>query len=354
MKALFMTAGDVPSRCIALNQTIIQKRGRKKMITYRVSEDRSECERLWRQAWPKKCLFDLWPVRHSFATAYDSTPYFIVAENRNRVVGLLALSKIAGTGCYGFYPAETWQQKTWIEQNRIPASTPDILRGLLEAVPKKTHLRYLASSVASMVDFPLMVDEVNYQFYPGRVNHSFQEYLQLLSGKSRKQILKETETLKNLGVSYQYNTFDDIEHLFRTNQKRYGASSYFADPRFVKAFTLLSEWLRERSMLRITTLRLGGKIAAIDFGALWNNTYTLLAGCTDGQFPGVAKLINLHHIETACREKMDSVDFLCGDFSWKRRFRLSERPLYQMNLMPSRQGQHHFNQPHLKSVASGY
>jgi CelD/BcsL family acetyltransferase involved in cellulose biosynthesis len=46
----------------------------------------------------------------------------------------------------------------------------------------------------------------------------------------------------------------------------------------------------------------------------------------------VAKLINFHHLEIACRERFDSVDFLCGDFGWKQRFRLVARPLYEFTL----------------------
>ena len=58
----------------------------------------------------------------------------------------------------------------------------------------------------------------------------------------------------------------------------------------------------------------------------------MLAGGTNHEFPGVAKLINFHHLEIACHQRFDSVDFLCGDFGWKRRFRLVARPLYQITL----------------------
>lgn len=324
------------------------------MIQYRTSVDLSECEHFWRKMWPETCLFDLWPVRTCFASAYKSTPYFIIAEDHGETVGLLALSKVAESDCYGFYPAETWQQKTWLERNRIPASSSEVLLGLLEAVPEKTHLRYMDSSVAVTADFPLMVDELNYHFFPRRVNYSFENYLSLYPGKSRKKILKETEVLQGHGVSYHLNNFDDIENMFEMNQANFGASSYFADPRFVKAFTMLSEWLRDRDMLRVTTLKLGGRIAAIDLGAVWRNNYTVMAGCTNSEFLGVAKLINLHHLETACREKMDSVDFLCGDFNWKRRFRLTEAPLFQMNILPSSRGQHFLNDSTITVAASGY
>ncbi len=67
-------------------------------------------------------------------------------------------------------------------------------------------------------------------------------------------------------------------------------------------------------------------------GAVWNNTYTVLAGGTHRDFRGVAKLINFHHLDWACENRLDSVDFLCGDFGWKRRFHLTARPLYKIRL----------------------
>jgi CelD/BcsL family acetyltransferase involved in cellulose biosynthesis len=74
----------------------------------------------------------------------------------------------------------------------------------------------------------------------------------------------------------------------------------------------------------------GGKVAAVDIGAVWGSTYTVLAGGTQPDFPGIAKLINLHHIEWACNQNFMEVDFLCGDFNWKNRFHLTPRPLYEI------------------------
>jgi len=56
-----------------------------------------------------------------------------------------------------------------------------------------------------------------------------------------------------------------------------------------------------------------------------------VAGGTGGDFPGVAKLINFHHLEWACRQRLREVDFLCGEFNWKNRFHLTPRPLYKMS-----------------------
>lgn len=71
-------------------------------------------------------------------------------------------------------------------------------------------------------------------------------------------------------------------------------------------------------------------MAAVDIGAVWNGIYTVVAGGACSDFPGVAKLINFHHLEWACGQQLREVDFLCGEFNWKNRFHLTPRPLYQM------------------------
>lgn len=81
----------------------------------------------------------------------------------------------------------------------------------------------------------------------------------------------------------------------------------------------------------MTTICIDNEVAAVDIGAVFNNTYTLLAGGTDPRFNGVAWLINLHHMEWACQKKIDTVDFLCGEFNWKERFYLTPIPFYQIN-----------------------
>jgi CelD/BcsL family acetyltransferase involved in cellulose biosynthesis len=106
--------------------------------------------------------------------------------------------------------------------------------------------------------------------------------------------------------------------------------SYFYDRRFFNAFVDLIAFLDQNNLLRLTSVTVGGRLAAVDVGALWKNSYTILAGGTNPDFPGIAKLINFHHIEWACRQRLAAVDFLCGDFNWKSRLRLQPRPLYKI------------------------
>ena len=301
------------------------------MLKIKISEDIEECARIWEKVWPQCCIFDLWKVRACFASCFGNTPYFIVAEEFGEIAGLLALSWIEESKSYGQFPGETWQSKTWLEQNKIPAQSRQAIQAMLESVPGELHLRYLTSDGLPEGIFPLAVDEVGYLFFPARYDYVFDTYMREFSTKSRKKLSREIASLQSSGVSYRYNHGADIEWMFRKNMESYGEFSYFSNPPFLASYEKLVAWLFDNKFLRITTVLLGGEVAAVDIGTVWKRQYTVLAGGTNPEFPGVAKIINLHHLDWACQQRLNVVDFLCGDFGWKNRFHLTQRPLYEIH-----------------------
>lgn len=297
----------------------------------RISDDLEECRRLWMMNTPA-CLFDMWMVREAFALSFRREPYFILAEQGKTVKGLLPLSWIEEGHCFGYFPGETWRGKTWLEQNKMWAAGIETVQALLEAVPDAAHLRYMIFEPWHSEEEALREDEEGYLFCPGRYNYDSRQYWLEFSRKSRKQLARDMAVLSAKGLSFRYDHLPDASVMFRMNLENYRGHSYFNDPRFLSAFECLIGRLHDNGMLRITTVLLGGEIAAVDVGAVFSNTYTVLAGATHGEFPGVAKLINFHHMDWACEKRFDSVDFLCGDFGWKKRFHLTMRPLYEIRL----------------------
>ncbi|NOX40203.1 MAG: GNAT family N-acetyltransferase [Alphaproteobacteria bacterium] len=295
-----------------------------------VCEDLEEGRQLWKDLWPDKDVFDCWQVRHSFQQAFGRSPHFIVAEALGRPVGLLALSWIEEEGYYGCFPGETWQGKTWLEQNRIPAMSRTIRQGLWEAAPENTELRYLHDEMTASLPGVTM-DEVGYIFYPQRFKYDYNAYWGQFSGKSRRQIRRETEKFEAMGCRYHVNEWDDIGWMFEMNLATFKQRSYFHDSRFLNGFDAMLSFLAEQGMLRVTTIRIKGHRAAVDVGAVYRNHYTVLAGATDPEFLGIAKAINLFHLKWGCSRRFEQIDFLCGDFGWKARFHLQPRPLYQVN-----------------------
>jgi hypothetical protein len=302
------------------------------MLKINASEDLEMLQHYWQLYWPQTCLFDLWPVRVCFQEQFNRRPFFLIAEQNGKPQGLLALSWIEEKQYLGHFPGETCQGKTWLEQNRIWAGSPEVFRELVGHIPDTADIRYLMRESLPADGPTPEIDEIGYLFYPGQHNYDYLTYQQQFSGKSRKNLRRELALLEAHGVSFRYNAPADLEYMFAMNQNNFGEASYFSDARFLNAFTSLVGWLKDRGFLRVTTLMLGGKIAAIDIGAVWGRGYTLLAGATHPDFPGVAKLINFHHIEWACRQHFEVVDFLCGDFGWKERFHLVPRPLYKLQL----------------------
>ena len=293
--------------------------------------DLEKAQKLWQRHWPQKCLFDLWPVRACFQSQYNHTPHFVVATENAQFRGMLALSWIDEEQYFGHFPGELWQGKTWLEQNKLLASDHEVLNALLNHVPSDIRVRYLSADAILQADASVSVDEIGYLFYPPQYGYSFQAYMQSFSGKSRKKIRRELDSLKKGGISYRHDRLSDIEILLRLNIENFKEQSYFDEPRFLRSFENLIAWLHQNNLLRVTTVLLGGKVAAVDIGAVWNSSYVVLAGATHSDFPGVAKLINLHHIEWACDRRLSEVDFLCGDFNWKNRFHLTPRPLYKIS-----------------------
>jgi len=306
------------------------------MCTTRVVTDLAECQALWRRVMPVEALTDLWEVRECFQRHFQRPASFVVAEDGDRVRGLLPLSWIEESNCFGCFPGETWEGKTWLEQNRVPADSPAVLASMLARCEAPYHLRYLLppDGVAGggVSGGGAVVDEIGYLFLPPRYGFELEAYFgQELSHKFAKKLKRDIRRIEELGVSYRLDELGDFDHLVRLNVERFGQRSYFADQRFRESFRDLMHLLHRWRCLRVTTVLIGGEPAAVDMGCVYRGVYTLVAGGTHGDYKGVAKLINVHHMQRACRERLRQVDFLCGDFCWKTLFRLTPRPLYLLS-----------------------
>ena len=306
------------------------------MGSVRIVEDLEECSYLWGKHYPLERVFDFWELRSCFSDTYSRETAFVVYEENGEVLGFLPLSRIRETGTYAFFPGETWEGKTWIEQNKIIVKSPRAMSAIIEAVPGAANIRYLAAApylkdMASIVEGGVVPDETGFVFQPAIHDYSYDNYLTSFPGKSRKKILAEVNAIRSKGVDVKINDVDDVNALYKMNLDNFGDKSYFYDPRFLNGFERMIAFLESRDMLRIVTVMVGGRLAAVDVGGIYNNRAVFLAGGTHRDFPGIAKLINLYHMEWACLEKIEEMDFLCGDFGWKERFRLSQRVLYQIN-----------------------
>ena len=171
------------------------------------------------------------------------------------------------------------------------------------------------------------MDDTGYLFIPGQYGYRLENWWNSFSTRRRKQLRRELKVLDRLQCRIGTDCENRFDWLVDHSMERFGQDSYFSDPRFREGFHAMLALLADRGLLRVTTILDGTTIAAVDVGAVYNQRYTLLAGAATTALPGVAKLINLQHLQWACEEQLQEVDFLCGDCSWKSLFHLTARPL---------------------------
>ncbi|MFH1700638.1 MAG: GNAT family N-acetyltransferase, partial [Candidatus Zixiibacteriota bacterium] len=227
----------------------------------------------------------------------------------------------------------TWEGKTWLEQNRVIARNRDTLDTMLASLDKPYNLRYLRND-AGWNDNRESIDEVGYLFLPESYDYDINQYFERFSHKTAKKLNKELARWNNYKLEWRFDAAEDFEILCQMNRDRYGQLSYFHDERFLNGFHSLLSYLNDHGWLRMVTVIVNDEPAAVDMGSLYNGMLTMLAGGTNANFSGIAKLINMHHITYACENRLDSVDFLCGDFNWKTLFHLTPSPLYLMEGEP--------------------
>ena len=293
------------------------------------TSDLAVAEKLWRERMPSETIFDLWEVRIAFHQQFQR-PFRLLysADPADRI--FLPLSWIEEQQAWCCFPGEAWQGMTWLEQNRPMFGGLDrtALRALAGA---DLHLRYLLPPRDNTGNLP--VDETGYLFHPAHHQYRIEGWWDSFSRKRSKMLRSKMELLASRGLEFSHDEDDSFNRMLDMNLERFSSDSYFHDTRFREGFRAMLHALKTRGKLRSTSLYLEGKLAALDIGVIFNNRYTLLAGATNANFPGVAKLINLHHLEYACQERIDEVDFLCGDSgcSWKPLFHLTPRPLYLLD-----------------------
>ena len=300
------------------------------MTKIRTITDIDECQKIWKQLIPKELISDLWEVRYCFHENYNNQPRFVVEETDGVITGFLPLCWNEETNQYNYFPGETWEGKTWLEQNRIIASNRSSLNNMLQSLDGPYHLRYLRNE-GFWAGPDERVDETGYLFVPEQYNFQIENYFNAFSNKNSKRLKKELASWENLNLTWRFNHFEDFEVLAEMNIKRYGENSYFNDSRFLTSFRSLIQYLCQNGWIRTVAILIDGEPAAIDMGSMYNGMLTLLAGGTNENFKGIAKVINMHHMTYACEQKLDSVDFLCGDFNWKTLFHLSPSPLYKLD-----------------------
>ena len=299
------------------------------MIERRVVTDPYSCEKLWKSLIPARSISDLWEFRMCFQRYFKNRYHFHVMEEGGNVYGVLPLSHIDRLDIMTFFPGETWKNKTWLERTPIYAINQDILYRLLSDCCERTYLRYIECDSEYLPE-QMIADEIGYVVYPGLLRYDSENYRARFSNKKYKNIMRDVNRILDMGASFHINRMEDFKLLVEMSIERYGADSYLEDPRFRHSFRDAIRFLNQKGYLRMVSLELEGKTMAVDVGAIYNGVYTIFLGGVFSRVPGLPKVMNMHHIDYSLQNRIHKVDFLCGDFNWKKLWHLDEEPLFKL------------------------
>lgn len=286
------------------------------------------CERLWKTFTTPKCVSDLWEFRLCFHKHFHHKPCFLVMEDHKGIAGMIPLSYNEETDSFCLFPGETWNSRTWLERTPVYTRNDKYIYDLLRACPENSCLRYLEAPNGRIVP-ELSMDETGYVLYPGDLDFDIAQYYSRFSRKKMKAIHKVIQSYCGAGSEIHYNRDQDFDRLVEMSLRQFGHKSFMYDIRFQHSFRDVLHFLKSKDMLHMISCEIDDTLAAVDIGAVFQNTYTVFLGGTNGDFPGIAKLMNMNHIEYAFMEKFDKLDFLCGDFHWKLLWHLDPEYLYK-------------------------
>jgi len=291
-------------------------------------DDLKACEELWNTLIPVYAVSDMWEFRMCFHRHFGHEPCFMVLEDSEGISGMLPLSYMNCEEMIGFFPGEIWKERTWLERTPFHVRDRGMLDDLLYPCPDGTYLRYMEVPPEPYSQL-LELDEIGYVLYPSRLDFKLETYSRRFSNKKFKSIMKVIDSIRRPGSKFHINRLEDFETLVNMSIQNFGADSYLHDHRFRKSFRDVIHFLHNRGWLHMVSLEIMDKTVAVDIGALCNGIYTVYLGGTCPDLPGVAKVMNMYHIEHALRNRVLKVDFLCGDFHWKKLWHLDPEPLYK-------------------------
>lgn len=312
-------------------------------LQIKISHNLSECEKLWKSFSPEISVFDLWEIRNAFYDGYGFAPYFISIYKNHKIAGLLPLwfntNPTFGKTASDF-AKYTWFGSNWPEDNVFFVKNTELIPLLLLAVPKPAELACIRPQPEYdfLKDFPgfTLEEDKKYFLNLSKVK-TLDDFLSNLKKKKRYNLRRDKKRISALNPKIIIENSQNLEEMFKLSIERFrqkypdepSEQSAFEDDRRQEVFRSMVK-NAGRYRVRLITTIIDDKIEAVEFGLVYNKTYTALnAGVDVSHFSGLGIFSNLLIIEDALNLGCTKIDFLESDNNWKDSWHLSSYYQYQ-------------------------
>ena len=289
-----------------------------KSLRLEVVSEIDQAQVLWQEFSSFQTLFDTFEFRLAFFKAYQPRLHFVTLKNDNQVVGLLPLQYENDQEKY------FWFGSWWQEENKFLVKDELYIPLLLAVCPLPVSLNAISFDlpiwIQKVIEFK--ADDPKYILKLDEVR-SLDDYLATLNKKMRYNLRRDVRIIEAQKPEITIDNFSDFDGLVELSKQRFlqkGEDTDWKDERRVEAFRKVIELGRKffSYQIRMITVKIGSRLAAVDLVAIFNNCYyPLKCGYNVRDFPGIGNYVNLLEIKDVLDLGLNKMDFLEIDYGWK-------------------------------------
>jgi len=286
-----------------------------------VTTDLEECRRLWQEFSPQQGLFDTWEFRLAFYQGYHHQPYFLVFKTATENLALLPLWYEADKQKY------FWFGSWWQEENKFFVKDDLLIPLLLAVCPRPVLLNAISDDVPAWVRrvIKFTADDPKYILDLVGLTDA-DDFLATFNKKRRYNFRRDRRIIISQRPQVIFDRLTDFKQLISLSKARFqqkGEETDWEDPRRVKTFAAVIRLGRQAQGfdIRMITVKIGAKVAAVDLIALCHGCYyPMKCGYNVKEFPGIGNYMNLLEINDAISLGAKKMDFLEIGYGWKDRW----------------------------------
>lgn len=292
------------------------------VMKIKVYSDEKKCGELWTTYSRGKSIWDLWEIRKILADSFRLPYYFVTAEDKGEMTAVLPLALNADEKRF------EWIGAGWAEGNYPFCEDPNVVNRLLEFVEGKICLEAIKSDDVRLFGTMLLPDHDHYGLDLHKTGGSWEGYLETLKGKKRYNVRRDIRRIESLEPVVAYDNPADLEVMFDLNvgRMREKARKYLDEERSsyegesADRIFIRKLWQQGGGAYRarLISVKVGGKLVAVDLNLAYGKTYISLVGGLDVErVDGIGSYMNMLDIKDAGEMGCDYVDFCMEGHHWK-------------------------------------
>lgn len=294
-------------------------------LQIKLIKDLSEAKNIWNIFTPQETIYDEWNFRYCFYKYFNYELFFYVGYLDGQPIGLLPLEYNTDKNFFEYFGT------SFMEDNRvmIKPGYENLIPSFFKILSKKINIQYLKgsdpyTSSLEIKDYKFTLDLKKIETIDSYFNNFF-------GTETRKNLKKCFKKITEKNLSIVLNNFDDIELLFKYNERKFKEESSFVAQPFRKQ--IYKELLSLPYEPVLLTFIIDGIKEGVSFCLKYKTVYeSFNTGTRSDDIKNLFAFMIMKNIENALEMKMSTYDAFCGDSGWKEKWGFTKIPQYKFEI----------------------